>query len=73
MVGLKKAAAENKLTREGIIDALESLQDVDLGVGQKISFSKENHQAFDKVWPVIFKAGKYVPLDWAEIKSKLNP
>ena len=33
VIGLNQAAANNQLTREGLIDAFESLHDVDIGIG----------------------------------------
>ncbi|MFT7129864.1 MAG: ABC-type branched-subunit amino acid transport system substrate-binding protein, partial [Gammaproteobacteria bacterium] len=35
---------------EDIVSALESINDFDLGIGTKISFSLSNHQASHKVW-----------------------
>ena len=46
------------MTREGIIDVFESMSDVDIGVGEKIDFSKTDHQALHIVWPTIIKNGK---------------
>ena len=38
------------MSTEGLIDTLESLSELDLGVGEQISFSPSNHQASDKLW-----------------------
>lgn len=51
--GIKKAGPHP--TRESIIDALESLSDVDIGIGFPLSLSKNKHQAVDKVWLATFK------------------
>lgn len=67
-VALREAAKNNKLTREGIIDALESLHQVDIGIGINISLSKDNHQALHTIWPYIFKKDQFVPLEWSELK-----
>jgi len=68
VVGLKKAAANNQLTREGIVDTFETLHDVDLGIGTKISFDKNNHQALHQVWLTTIKDGGFVPTTWSELK-----
>lgn len=46
--GLRKAGPE--LTTESLIDALESIRDLDLGIGPIISFGLSKHQASSKVW-----------------------
>lgn len=69
VIALQQAAEKNILTREGIIDSFESLKDVDIGLGVKISLSKENHNALNKVWPSILKDSQFVPLEWDELKS----
>jgi len=41
---------------EDLVTALESIDDLDLGIGTKISFSLSNHQASHKVWGTILNA-----------------
>jgi len=41
--GLKKAGANP--TRESVIDALEGLRSLDIGIGIPVNYSKTNHQA----------------------------
>lgn len=65
--GLKKAGANP--TRESIIDALEGLRSLDIGIGIPVNYSKTNHQAIYKVWPTIVKNGKYVALNPADLKK----
>jgi ABC-type branched-subunit amino acid transport system substrate-binding protein len=67
VIALEHAAAENALTREGIIDAFEQMRDVNIGIGVKISFDKEHHQALHKVWPTIWKNGQFVSFDWGQL------
>ncbi len=70
VLGLEKAAAEKKLTREGIIDAFENMRNVDIGIGEKISFDQNDHQALHTVWPTILIGGKLEPLtDWSTLSS----
>jgi len=64
--GLKKAGAS--ANRESLIDALESLQDVDVGIGTKLTLSKQDHQASHQVWPTRIKGGHFVTLNWSELK-----
>ena len=58
-----KQAGPN-LTTETLVDALEKLRDVDLGLGTAMSFNRTRHQASDKVWGTVMDAqGHYAPLD----------
>ena len=49
--GLKRAGSD--LTTEKLIDALESIRELDLGIGPIISFGPSRHQASDKVWGTV--------------------
>lgn len=60
--GLKKAPS---MDREGVIKGLESLSNLDVGVGVSVSYSASDHQASHKVWPTVIRNGKYEVLDWA--------
>lgn len=59
--GAKKAAS---ISREGLIDGLESLTNVDIGTGVPVTYNKSEHQASHKIWPTVIKSGQYVELDW---------
>jgi serine/threonine protein kinase len=48
--GLEKAGPD--LTTERLVDALETIQGLDFGIGTKISFGPSEHQASHKVWAV---------------------
>jgi len=66
--GLKRAG--KNLTREGLIDAIETMKDVDLGFGPgySVSFSPENHQGFKKVLFTVVRKGKSTPFtDWKTV------
>ena len=63
--GLKKAPA---MTREGVIDGLESLSGLDVGIGVHVSYSATSHQASHKVWPTVIRNGQYETLNWADLK-----
>jgi ABC-type branched-subunit amino acid transport system substrate-binding protein len=60
--GLKRAG--RNLTTESLVDALEGIRGLDLGVGVPISFGPSEHQASHKVWgTVIEPAGTLRGLD----------
>lgn len=64
--GLKRAGKD--LTREGLIRGLESIHDLDLGLGPqlKLNFSAKSHKGFDHVLPTIVRGGRAVPFtDWS--------
>jgi len=48
--GLEKAGPD--LTTEKLVDALETIQGLDFGIGTRISFGPSEHQASHKVWAV---------------------
>jgi ABC-type branched-subunit amino acid transport system substrate-binding protein len=49
--GLRRTGPD--LTSEKLIDALESIRDLDLGIGPIISFGPSRHQASNKVWGTV--------------------
>jgi ABC-type branched-subunit amino acid transport system substrate-binding protein len=49
--GLEKAGPE--LTTESLVNALETIQGLDFGIGTKISFGPSEHQASHKVWATV--------------------
>ena len=60
--GVRRAGKD--ATTEQIIDALEKLKDLDLGLGVTFSFGLAHHQASHKVWgSVLDEKGKYQPLE----------
>jgi branched-chain amino acid transport system substrate-binding protein len=69
--GLKRAG--NDLTREGLIHAIESIHDHDLGLGPqlKLNYSAKEHKGFDHVLPTVVRGGRAVPFtDWATAAPK---
>ncbi len=58
-----------EINRETVIDALEGLGSFDMGLGSNLTINKNEHQASHKIWPTIMKDGKFVPLNWAELKQ----
>jgi branched-chain amino acid transport system substrate-binding protein len=65
-----KRAGKN-LTREGFIDTVESIKDLDIQAGNKISFAKDNHQGSQTVYPTVIRGGKFYPIDdWNAVKLR---
>ncbi len=57
--GLKRAP--KKITRENVIDAIESIKNLDIGIGVPISYSPMEHQALHRVWATEIKNNEFVP------------
>jgi branched-chain amino acid transport system substrate-binding protein len=69
--GLKRAGKE--LTREGLIRSIESVHEMDLGLGPqlKLDYSPKDHKGFDHVIPTVVRGGRAVPFtDWSTVTSK---
>ena len=59
---LEKAGPE--LTTEKLVDALESIRNLDLGLGAPITFDPSEHQGSHKVWATVLDArGQYQSLE----------
>jgi ABC-type branched-subunit amino acid transport system substrate-binding protein len=66
--GLKRAGKE--LTREKFIAAIESIHDMNVGLGPRLvlNYSSTDHKGFDNVYPTVVKGGQPVLLtDWSSI------
>jgi branched-chain amino acid transport system substrate-binding protein len=69
--GLKRAGKD--LTREGLIRGIESIHDVDLGLGPqlKLDYSAKDHKGFDHVIPTVVRSERAVPFtDWSTAAPK---
>lgn len=69
--GIKRAGKD--LTREGLIHAIESIHDHDLGLGPqlKLNYSAKEHKGFDHVIPTVVRGGRAVPFtDWSTAAPK---
>jgi ABC-type branched-subunit amino acid transport system substrate-binding protein len=69
--GLKKAGKD--LTREGLIRGIESIHEMDLGLGPKLKldYSAKDHKGFDNVIPTVIRGGRAVPFtDWSTAAPK---
>jgi ABC-type branched-subunit amino acid transport system substrate-binding protein len=53
-----------QIDTERLVEVLEGMRDVDLGVGTPMSFGRAEHQSSHKVWGTqLDQAGRYQPLD----------
>jgi len=59
--GLKRAGAN--LDREKFINALETINNVDMGIANKLSFSSKDHQGLEKVYFTKIQNSRIVLLD----------
>ncbi|MCL2714429.1 MAG: ABC transporter substrate-binding protein [Alphaproteobacteria bacterium] len=60
--GLKRAGPQPDT--EKLVDALDSMRDLDLGLGAPLGFSRSEHQASHRVWATMLDAnGNFLPLD----------
>ena len=69
--GLKRAGKEP--TREGLIRGIESIHELDLGLGPqlKLNYSAKSHKGFDHVIPTVVRGGRAVPFtDWSTVVQK---
>lgn len=69
--GLKRAGKEP--TREGLIRGIESIHEMDIGLGPqlKLDYSAKDHKGFDHVILTIVRGGRAVPFtDWSTVTEK---
>jgi branched-chain amino acid transport system substrate-binding protein len=60
--GIKRAGPQ--VDTERLIDNLEAMRNVDLGLGTQLNFGRAEHQASHKIWgTAIDDNGKYQPLE----------
>jgi ABC-type branched-subunit amino acid transport system substrate-binding protein len=60
--GLRRAGAD--LNTEGVVNALQSIRDLDLGIGAPINFGPSEHQGSHKVWGTkLDRDGNVIDLD----------
>lgn len=72
--GIKRAG--NQLDRKKLVDAIEGMQDVDLGFGPALHlhYSKRLHKGFQSVYYTVVKGGRAVDLsDWKQFSTSHKP
>jgi branched-chain amino acid transport system substrate-binding protein len=57
-------------SREAIANALEGLDEFDIGLGETLRLSEEERQFSHRVWPTIIRDSKVVPFAWEELAAK---
>lgn len=68
--GLKRAGKD--LTREGLIHGIESIHEMDLGLGPelKLNYSARSHKGFEHVILTVVRGGRAVPFtDWTTVTA----
>ena len=65
--GLRKAGKD--ITREAIVDGIESIKGMDIGIGTAVSYSKTIHQASHEVWPTRIMKNEIIPFDWKSLNQ----
>ena len=68
--GLKRAGKSP--TRDGLIDAIETIKDFDMGLGAqlKATYATDDHQAFNRVYDTVVKKGEAVVFtDWKALNK----
>lgn len=66
--GLKQAAQNKALTKEGLVEAFESMREVDIGIDCTITIDKSNHGALHKGWLIYLKKNEeYETFDWNKL------
>ena len=70
--GLKRAGKDP--TRTGFLEALESIQDLEIGLGSelRLSYGKHDHKGFDSVCGTVIRNGEAVLLEKDWTKEKLS-
>ena len=69
--GLEKAG--RSLTRESLIQAIESIRDLELGPGMSITYGPKDRQGLDAIYFTLLEGGQFVPFDdWAGLKARLE-
>jgi len=67
--GLKRAGKD--LTRDGLIRGIESIHQMDLGLGPELTlnYSARSHQGFNAVMATVIRSGRAVPFtDWKTVQ-----
>lgn len=60
---------DGDVSRDAVVDALESLGAFDIGMGTTLTLGTEDHQASSNVWPTILRGGDVVPFAWEELSG----
>ena len=65
--GLKRAGPD--VDREKIIDAILSIKNLDIGIGTPISFTDDNYQGSQMVWPTVIHNNHFESIDFKSLTN----
>lgn len=60
---------EGPITRESVVEALESMGSFELDAGLMMSLSARDHQASDRVWGSAIEGDSVVPIEWSALSG----
>jgi hypothetical protein len=63
---------EQDITNESIIDGIESIKGIDIGLGEHVYYDEQDHQAIHKLWLTCFCEGKLKQFDWRELQKRMD-
>lgn len=67
--GLQRAGPD--LTREGLVDAIESIKNYELGSGMVITYGPQDRQGLDEVYFTRLMNGQFIPFtDWGHLNFR---
>ncbi len=61
--------AGSHLTRETVIDEIEKMNDLEIGLDTPVRFNENLRQLSHDVWPTVIRDGKIVPFYWRELQT----
>jgi len=61
-----------EINREGVIEALDTLGNFEIGMNAGLNLGVESHQASHRIWPTVMKNGKIVPFDWKNLPELMR-
>ncbi|KLU05927.1 Extracellular ligand-binding receptor [Rhodopirellula islandica] len=64
------ASIRVEISRPAILEAFEQLGQFDIGLGSPLTLGPNDHQASNRVWPVMLKADGSESLSWEELPSE---
>ncbi|MFW5425996.1 MAG: ABC transporter substrate-binding protein [Methylophagaceae bacterium] len=63
---------EQTITRESIIDGIESMNGVDIGLGEQVYYDEQDHQAINKLWLTCLCKGELKQFDWKVLQEQMD-
>ncbi|MBL1322020.1 MAG: ABC transporter substrate-binding protein [Methylophaga sp.] len=63
---------EQDITKESIIDGIEAISGIDIGLGEHVYYDQQDHQAINKLWLTCFCGGKLNQFDWRTLQEMMD-